>query len=121
VIDVTELHVGDTLRTEDGERDWQLQAVNKTFKVVTRPADGQAEDGGVQRMRYPEATLLDKLESGDLERIESAGGGESIDRKECPDCGRGGFKGLRGLRIHRASQHPEEPEPPSDFADADSP
>lgn len=117
---MSEFVEGTTFVTDDGERLWQLQDIEVTYEVQTRPAGDDGDSDDVESMRYPETVLQDKLERGELEVIEEPDDDVPDDPVSCETCGGGPFEGVIGLRQHRRQVHPDEPELPDGMKLADS-
>lgn len=105
---MTKLAVGTTLRTEDGEYAWQLQAVQRKFTVRMKPVDGADDRSEIEDAIYPEEAISRKIENGELELVEpeteETGGGDKV---TCARCGET-FDTERGLDTHAGMIHGDD-------------
>jgi len=106
---MTEFEPGDKLTTPDGTKLWKITGVTVNYSLEIQPAGDNDDDRSTQAASYPEETLLDKLDRGDLEpvdAVESGGGAESREDVPCTECDES-FESEQGMKSHRSQVHSE--------------
>jgi hypothetical protein len=106
---MTEFDPGDKLTTPDGTKLWEITGVTVNYSLEIQPAGDTDDDRSAQAASYPEDTLLDKLDRGDLElvdAVEGGGGGESGEGVPCTECNES-FESEQGMKSHRSQVHSE--------------
>jgi hypothetical protein len=106
---MSEFTVGDVLTTEDGTKVWEITDVNTTYSLEIRPAGEDDDSDRYQTASYPEVTLLDKIDRGQLapaDAVESGGGAEGGESVPCTECDKS-FKTQGGMKSHRSQVHTE--------------
>lgn len=106
---MTEFEPGDKLTTPDGTKLWKITGVTVNYSLEIQPAGETDDDRSAQAASYPEETLADKIDRGELERVnavESGGGAENGEGVPCTDCDES-FQTEQGMKSHRSQVHSE--------------
>lgn len=102
---MTEFEVGDTWIDEDGETAWQVQEIERSYRVQIRPVDGTGDEDDVESVTYPADSLRRKLDWEGLEPVEDETDdedtGETYLCKFCDET----FDTQQGLRTHVGMLH----------------
>lgn len=102
---MTEYEVGDTFESRDGQQHYQIQAVERSYKVTLKPANGGDDPGAVETITYPGNTLARKIERGDLQPVGTEEP-EDAEEHECPAAGcEDTFSSPQGAKSHFSQVH----------------
>jgi len=104
---MSEFEPGDKLTTPEGTKLWEITGVTINYQLEIQPAGKSDDDRSTQAANYPEDTLLDKIDRGELERVdavESGGGADSGEGIPCTECDKS-FKTQGGMKSHRSQVH----------------
>jgi len=74
---MTEFEEGDTFRSPDDGRYWQVTDLQTEYVVTIRPEGDEYDEKAVEQVTYPADVLTRKLEWGDIEPVDFQDGGDS--------------------------------------------
>lgn len=79
---MTEYEEGDTFRSPDDGRYWQITDLQVQYVVTIRPEGDEYSDDDLEKVTYPADVLTRKLEWGDIEPVDFEGGQDSTDETD---------------------------------------